>query len=69
MAQVIKNNGKKVTVANVCRTLILQGKTDAQVERTLKRKFGMDDDKAHYNTSWYRSECKRKGLTLESLKH
>ena len=51
---------KKPTIASVCREMIIAGKTDNQLERKLRRIFGMSLDRAHYNVSWYRSEVRRK---------
>lgn len=49
-----------MTVSDVARTLILEGKTNKEVWAVIQAQFGLDDSKKSY-PSWYRCELKRKG--------
>lgn len=51
---------EEMTVSDVARTLILEGKTNKEVWAVIKAQFNLDDSKKSY-PSWYRCELKRKG--------
>lgn len=51
---------EEMTVSDVARTLILEGKTNEEVWAVIKAQFDLDDSKKSY-PSWYRCELKRKG--------
>lgn len=49
------------TIASTVRTLVDQGKTNDQIFRTLRRKFGLDDNKRHYPQAYRRQYEQTKG--------
>jgi hypothetical protein len=49
----------KRTVSAVCRAMIVDGKTNAEIWAVIKEEFKLGDNKKHY-PAWYRSEAKRK---------
>jgi len=51
-------------VGAMARTMILAGKTNAEIWEVLHNQFGLDDKKKSY-PAWYRSDMRRKGLLTE----
>lgn len=50
-------------ISDICRTMILDGKTNAQIFTALQTKFGderFDEGKRHY-PGWYRCQMRRNG--------
>lgn len=47
-------------ITNTIKSLILGGKTNAEIWGIIQPAFNMADDKRHY-PAWYRSQMKRKG--------
>jgi hypothetical protein len=54
---------KKTTISGLCRALILDGKTDAEIMAALRQEFGEDRIGPEKNSypCWYRCELRRKG--------
>lgn len=54
---------KRVTISSMCRDMILDGATNAQIFESLQKNFGEErfgPEKRHY-PAWYRCELRRKG--------
>lgn len=54
---------KRTTISSLCRDMILDGATNAEIFAKLQETYGeerFDQDKRHY-PAWYRCELRRKG--------
>lgn len=58
-AEELKGTDKR-TVSGVCRQLVKDGKTNAEIWAVVKKEFKLTDSKKHY-PAWYRAELARKG--------
>lgn len=54
----------RLTVAAVCRSMIIMGRTDGQIMAALRRKLNFDGSKRYY-IAWYRWDVKRRGLVAD----
>jgi hypothetical protein len=52
----------KPTIAATCRSMILEGKSDAQIWAKLRRVFHFDNDDQKHRSyiTWYRCEVRRR---------